>query len=147
MEGVNPINEYNKNTILFLSNRSRHSYSASHILDTKCKDSFSLLVNNPLSREKKFSSFFGKERNDKNVVALIRLKHFLSKYWKQRKNVVIDFFQKNNIYGNFFYKDKHLYNFENFINDNVFDDKNGTECFIETRYSMIEILKGISIYY
>ena len=144
MEGVNPINEYKKNTTKFLSKKPKHSYSTSHILDTKGKDSLPLLINSPLSLEKKFSSFSQKERNDKNVAALIRLKHFLSMHWKQRKDVVIEFFQKNNIYGNFFYKDKHLYNFANFINDNVFDDKNRTECFIETRYPMIEIiLKGI----
>ena len=144
MNEVNPAYEYNKNSTLFLSKRPKHSYSTSHILDTKNKDSFPLLINSPLNIEKKFSSFSEKERNDKNIAALIKLKHFLSMYWKQRKDIVIEFFQKNNIYGNFFYKDKHLYNFANFINDNVFDDKNGTKCFIETRYPMIEIvLKGI----
>ena len=141
---VNSIYEYNKNSTIFLSKRPKHSYSTSHILDTKNKDSFPLLINSPLNIEKKFSSLSEKERNDKNVASLIRLKHFLTMYWKQRKDIVVEFFQKNNIYGNFFYKDKHLYNFANFVNDNVFDDKNGTKCYIETRYPMIEIvLKGI----
>ena len=145
MRESNPINEYNKNSSLFLSKRPKHSYSTSHILDSKNKDSFPMLINSPLNYEKKFSSFSEKERNEKNVSALIKLKHYLSMYWKQRKEIISEFFKKNNIYGNFFYKDKHLFNFSNFINDNVFDDKHGTKCSIETRYPMIEIvLKGIN---
>ena len=145
MRQVNPLNDYNKNSTIFSSKKTKHSYSTSHILDSKGKDSFPILINSPLNIEKKFSSRSEKERNDKNVSALIRLKHYLTLYWKQRKEVIIEFFQKNNIYGNFFYKEKHLYNFANFINENVFDDKNGTKCNIETRYPMIEIvLKGIN---
>lgn len=145
MRQVNPLNDYNKNSTIFSSKKTKHSYSTSHILDSKGKDSFPILINSPLNIEKKFSSRSEKERNDKNVSALIRLKHYLTLYWKQRKEIIIEFFQKNNIYGNFFYKEKHLYNFANFINENVFDDKNGTKCNIETRYPMIEIvLKGIN---
>ena len=145
MREANPLNDYNKNSTIFSSKKTKHSYSTSHILDSKGKDSFPILINSPLNIEKKFSSRSEKERNDKNVSALIRLKHYLTLYWKQRKEVIIEFFQKNNIYGNFFYKEKHLYNFANFINENVFDDKNGTKCNIETRYPMIEIvLKGIN---
>lgn len=145
MRQVNPLNDYNKNSTIFSSKKTKHSYSTSHILDSKGKDSFPIIINSPLNIEKKFSSRSEKERNDKNVSALIRLKHYLTIYWKQRKEIIIEFFQKNNIYGNFFYKEKHLYNFANFINENVFDDKNGTKCNIETRYPMIEIvLKGIN---
>ena len=143
-KGLNYINEYNKNLTNITSKRHKHSFSTSHYMDTKSQDSFPLLINNPLNLEKKFNSLSEKERDDKNISALIKLKHFLSMRWNQRKDIVKEFFEKNNIYEDSFYEDEHLYNFANFINFNVFDDKNGTKCNIETRYPMIDIIsKGI----
>ena len=138
------LNEYDKNTLSFISKRVKHSYSTSHILEKKNQNEFPILINSPLSYEKKFSSHSEKERNDKNISALIKLKHFLNLYWKQRKDIIEEFFQKNNIYGSYFYEEKCLYNFANYINDNIYTDITGTKCNIETRFPMLEIiLKGI----
>ena len=140
----NTIQEYNKNSSTISSKRLKHSYSTSHFMDAKSQDSLPILMNSPLNLEKKFNSLSEKERDDKNIAALIKLKHILSMHWKERKDIVKEFFEKNNIYEDYFYKDKHLYNFANFINYNIFNDKKGTKCYIETRYPMNEIiLKGI----
>ena len=144
MKGINPIYEYDKNSVIILPKKGKHSYSQSHILDMKNKDSFPLLMNSPLNYEKKFVSCSQRERNEKNLAALFKLKHYLSLYWKQRKEIISEFFQKNNIYQEIFYEEKNLYNFANFINDNVVDDKKGIKCTIETRIPMPEIiLRGI----
>ena len=144
MKGINPIYEYDKNSVILLPKKGKYSYSMSHILDMKNKDSFPLLMNSPLNYEKKFVSYSQRERNEKNLAALFKLKHFLSLYWKQRKEIISEFFQKNNIYQEVFYEEKNLYNFANFIKDNVIDDKKGIKCTIETRIPMPEIiLRGI----
>ena len=142
---VVPMYECDKANTIFLSKKGKHSFSTSHILDRKKIDSFPMVINSPLNYQKEFISCSQKERDEKNSAALVKLKHYLSMYWKQRKEIISEFFQKNNLYQNFFYIEKHLYNFANYINDNVFDDEKGTKCLIETRYPMIEIiLKGIN---
>jgi hypothetical protein len=79
------------------------------------------------------------------VATLIKLKHYLTLYWKQRKDVITEFFQRNKIYAADFYEEKNLYNFANYINDNVFYDEKGTKCNIETRVPLINIIiKGIN---
>ena len=144
IKGASSIDELGKEYISFSSKKMKHSYSTSHILDKRNQNEYPILINNPLSYEKKFSSHSEKERNDKNMSALIKLKHFLNLYWKKRKEIVEEFFQKNNIYGDLFYREKNLYNFANYINDNIYDDISGTKVNIETRFPMIEIiLKGI----
>ena len=144
MKGINPIYEYDSNSVIILPKKGKYSFSTSHILDMKNKDFFPLLMNSPLNYEKKFVSNSQRERNEKNTAALFKLKHYLSMYWKQRKEIITEFFQKNNIYQDIFFKEKLLYNFANYINDNVIDDKKGIKCTIETRVPMIEIiLRGI----
>ena len=144
-KGINQINEFDKNSISFFSKRPKHSFSMSHILDKKNSDIIPLTLNSPLNLDKKFISFSQKERNEKNVATLIKLKHYLTLYWKQRKDVMTEFFQRNKIYAADFYEEKNLYNFANYINDNVFDDEKGTKCNIETRVPLINIIiKGIN---
>ena len=142
----NPLNINNRNNNrTFLSKRQKQSHSMSHILDQKYFDSIPLTINSPLNIDKKFISFSQKERNEKNVINLMKLKHYLKLYWKQRKNIVTEFFQRNKIYYESFYEEKNLYNFANYINDNVFDDEKRIKCKIETRVPMIDIIiKGIN---
>ena len=129
-----------------LNKKMKHSYSTSHILDKKNSGDFPLLLSTPSSYIKKFSSYSEKERNEKNILALLKLKHFLNLYWKKRKEIIKEFFDKYNMKESFFYKDNHLDNFANYINDNVSNDNNlnDNNCNIETRLPMIDIiLKGI----
>ena len=126
--------------------KMKHSFSTSHILDKKNSGDFPLLLSTPSSYIKKFSSYSEKERNEKNILALLRLKHFLSMYWKKRKDIIKEFFDKYNLNEPLFYKDNYLDNFANYINDNVNNDNNlnNNICNIETRLPMIDIiLKGI----
>ena len=126
--------------------RMKHSYSTSNILDKKNSGDFPLLLNTPMTYIKKFSSFSEKERNEKNILALLKLKHFLSMYWKQRKEIVKEFFNKFNVNDPILYKDINLDNFANYINDNINEDNdlNENNNDIETRLPMIDIiLKGI----
>ena len=142
----NPLNVNNRNNNKsFLSKRPKQSYSMSHILDQKNFDSIPLTINSPLNLDKKFISFSQKERNERNVITLMKLKHYLKLYWKQRKDIVTEFFQRSKIYDKNFYEEKNLYNFANYINDKVFDDEKGIKCKIETRMPMIDIImKGIN---
>ena len=126
--------------------RVKHSYSTSNILDKKSSGDFPLLLSTPISYIKKFSSFSEKERNEKNILALLKLKHFLNMYWKKRKEIIKEFFNKFNINDPMCYKDSNLDNFANYINDNIKDDNdlNGFNYAIETRLPMIDIImKGI----
>ena len=143
--GKNPINIYNTSNISFLSKRPKQSYSMSHILDKRNLGSIPFTINSPLNIDKKFISFSQKERNERNVITLIKLKHYLKLYWNKRKDIITEFFQRNKIYDKSFYEEKNLYNFANYINDNVFDDEKGTKCKIETRVPMVNIImKGIN---
>ena len=129
-----------------LKRKMKHSFSTSHILDKKNWGDFPLLLSTPSSYIKKFSSYSEKERNEKNILALLKLKHFLSMYWKQRKDIIKEFFDKYNINEPLFYKDNYLDNFANYINDNVTNNNNlnDNNCNIETRLPMVDIiLKGI----
>ena len=126
--------------------KMKHSYSTSNILDKKNSGDFPLLLSAPISYIKKFSSFSEKERNEKNILALLKLKHFLNMYWKKRKEIIKEFFNKFNINDPICYKDSNLDNFANYINDNINDDNdlNGYNYAIETRLPMADIImKGI----
>ena len=143
---LNPINENRYYYTTHMNKKMKQSYSTSNILDKKNSGDFPLLLSTPISYIKKFSSFSEKERNEKNFLALLRLKHFLSMFWKKRKEIVKEFFNKFNIKEPFFYKVNNLDNFANYINDNINDDNdlNQNNSNIETRLPMIEIiLKGI----
>ena len=150
MIGTGYLNGPKSNSVyenLYNTNRKmKQSYSTSNILDKKNSGDFPLLLSTPASYIKKFSSYSEKERNEKNILALLKLKHFLSIYWKKRKEIVKEFFSKYNINESFFYKDINLDNFANYVNDNVNDnnDLNNNICDIETRLPMIDIImKGI----
>jgi hypothetical protein len=143
---LNPINENRYYYTTHMNKKMKQSYSTSNILDKKNSGDFPLLLSTPISYIKKFSSFSEKERNEKNFLALLRLKHFLSMFWKKRKEIVKEFFNKFNIKETFFYKVNNLDNLANYINDNINDDNdlNQNNSNIETRLPMIEIiLKGI----
>ena len=124
------------------SNNKRHfQRSTNHILDKKNHGDFPLLLSSPLSYVKKFNSYSEKERNEKNILSLLKLRHFLNIYWRERKELVKEFFDKFNLKEPFFYEDNHLDNFAHFVKDNV-DQNNNVH--IETRYPMSDIaLKGI----
>ena len=145
----NNLNSVNENRYYYtthMNKKMKQSYSTSNILDKKNSGDFPLLLSTPISYIKKFSSFSEKERNEKNFLALLRLKHFLSMFWKKRKEIVKEFFNKFNIKEPFFYKVNNLDNFANYINDNINDDNdlNQNNSNIETRLPMIDIiLKGI----
>ena len=143
-DNINYIKErtyYNNN----FGKKLKHTYSTTHLLDKKNQGDFPLLLNAPISYIKKFSSFSEKERNEKNILALLKLKHFLNIYWKDRKELVKEFFDKYNLNEEFFYEENHLENFAHFVNDNVNNNnKDLNICSIETRLPMIDIiLKGI----
>ena len=124
----------------------KHSYSTSHILDKRTLGDFPLLLSTPSSYEKKFSSFSEKERNEKNILALLKLKHFLNLYWKQRRELVKEFFDKYNINELYLYQENYLDNFAHYVNDHVNNGNNLNEnlCDIETRLPMIDIIvKGV----
>ena len=129
-----------------ISKKMKHSYSTSNILDKKNSGDFPLLLNAPITYIKKFSSYSEKERNEKNILALLKLKHFLNMYWKQRKEIVKEFFNKYNLNDPLLFKDINLDHFANYVNDNISDDNDISEnnCDIETRLPMIDIInKGI----
>ncbi len=122
------------------------NFSTSHILDKKKAGDFPLLLSVPSSYSKKFSSFSEKMRNEKNILTLFKLKHFLNIYWPQRREIVKEFFIKININEPECYKENRLDNFAHYIYDNINDDMNLNDynCDIETRLSMLDIvLKGI----
>lgn len=126
--------------------KMKNSYSTSHILDKKNTGDFPLLLSTPSSYVKKYSSYSEKERDEKNILSLLKLKYFLNIYWKERKEIIKEFFDKFNMNEPLFYKDNHLDNFANYINDNVSNDVNfnNNYCNIETRLPMIDIIsKGI----
>ena len=140
----NIINEKRLYTVL--DKKKKHSYSTSNILDKKNTGDFPLLLSIPSSYIKKFSSCSEKKRNENNLFALFKLKHFLTLYWKQRREIVKEFFDKFNINDSLFYKDSHLDNFANYVNDNIINDNNLNKynCNIETRLPMLDIItKGI----
>ena len=129
-----------------LTKRMNHSHSTSHILDKKTLGGFPLLLSTPTSYEKKFSSLSEKERNEKNILALLKLKRFLNLYWKQRRELVKEFFDKYNINELYLYQDNYLDNFAHYVNDHVNNGNNLNEnsCDIETRLPMIDIIvKGV----
>ena len=137
---------YDNQYYTHFNKKMKNSYSTSNILDKKNSGDFPLLLSSPISYIKKFSSCSEKERNEKNFIALLKLKHFLNMFWKRRTEIVKEFFNKFNLKEDFFYKEINLDNFANFINDNIKDDNdlNQSNCFIETRLPMINIiLKGI----
>ena len=78
--------EYDRRYYTGLTKKMKHSYSTSHILDKRTLGDFPLLLSTPSSYEKKFSSFSEKERNEKNILALLKLKHFLNQVKKKVKN-------------------------------------------------------------
>lgn len=125
------------------SNKKRHfPHSTNHILDKKNQGDFPLLLSSPLTYVKKFNSYSEKERNEKNILSLLKLRHFLNIYWRERKEIIKEFFDKYNINESFYYEDNHLDNFAHFIKDNVDNINNNVN--IETRFPMTEIiLKGI----
>lgn len=132
-----------KEKTFYNSNRKKHfPHSTNHILDKKNQGDFPLLLSSPLSYVKKFNSYSEKERNEKNILSLLKLRHFLNFYWKERKELIKEFFDKYNLNESFFYEDNHLDNFAHFVKDNV--DHNNNIVLIETRYPMTDIaLKGI----
>ena len=124
-------------------NKKKHfPYATYHILDKKNEGDFPLLLSAPISYVKKFNSFSEKERNEKNILSLLKLRHFLNNYWQERKEIIKEFFEKYNSNDSFLYEDNNLDNFAHFVKDNV-DQKNNS-IHIETRLPMTEIiLKGI----
>ena len=129
---------YNNNS----NKKKNFPHSTNYILDKKNKGDFPLLLSSPLSYAKNFNSYSEKERNEKNILSLLKLRHFLSIYWPERKELVKEFFDKYNLNESFFYEDNNLDNFAHFVKDNV--DHNNNNVYIETRYPMTEIvLKGI----
>lgn len=138
--------EYDRRYYTGLTKKMKHSYSTSHILDKRTLGDFPLLLSTPSSYEKKFSSFSEKERNEKNILALLKLKHFLNLYWKQRRELVKEFFDKYNINELYLYQENYLDNFAHYVNDHVNNGNNLNEnlCDIETRLPMIDIIvKGV----
>ena len=125
------------------SNKKKHfPHSTNHILDKKNQGDFPLLLSSPLSYVKKFNSYSEKERNERNILSLLKLRHFLNIYWRERKELVKELFYKFNLNEPFFYEDNHLDNFAHFVKDNI--DINNNNVHIETRYPMSDIaLKGI----
>ena len=122
----------------------KNSNSKSHILEKKFFGDFPLLLNTPNSYRKKFSSFSEKERNKKNLLALIKLKHFLKLYWSKRIEIIKEFFDKCNINEPYLYQEENLENFANYINDNIINNENNfceNNGNIETRIPMIDIIK------
>jgi hypothetical protein len=121
----------------------KYSNSTCHILEKKIFGDFPLLLNSSNSYRKKFSSFSEKERNEKNLLALIKLKQYLKLYWKQRIEIIKEFFDKYNVNEPDLYQKEYLNNFSNYINDHISNDnylyeRNWT---IETRVPMIDIIK------
>jgi hypothetical protein len=140
----NSINE--KRTFVGLDKKIKNSFSSSHILDKKKAGDFPLLLSVPSSYLKKFSSCSEKMRNEKNILTLFKLKHFLNLYWPQKREIIKEFFIKMNINEPEFYKGNNLDNFAHYINDNINNDGNLNDynCDIETRISMHDIIsKGI----
>ena len=141
-------NKGNNNSVstmvnFYSSNKKKHfPYATNHILEKKNDGDFPLLLSAPISYVKKFNSFSEKERNEKNILSLLKLRHFLNNYWQERKEIIKEFFEKYNSNDSFLYEDNNLDNFAHFVKDNV-DQKNNS-IHIETRLPMTEIiLKGI----
>jgi hypothetical protein len=101
-------------------------------------------LNAPVTFVKNFKSNSEKERDEKNSLALFRLRDFLDIYWDKRIDLIMEFFSSYQIYGEEYYKNESLENFANFIYDNINKDTNVTKGLIETRIPMKEIIdKGI----
>ena len=140
----NSINE--KRIFVGVDKKIKNSFSSSHILDKKKAGDFPLLLSVPSSYLKNFSSCSEKMRNEKNILTLFKLKHFLNLYWPQKREIIKEFFIKININEPEFYKGNNLDNFAHYINDHINNDGNLNDynCDIETRLSMHDIIsKGI----
>ena len=116
----------------------------SNILQRKSHGEIPIFLNAPVTFVKNFKSNSEKERDEKNSLALFRLRDFLDIYWDKRIDLIMEFFSSYQIYGEEYYKNKSLENFAHFIYDNINKDTNVTKGLIETRIPMKEIIdKGI----
>lgn len=124
-----------------IDNKNLKQVSASeYVLGKKTADDFPLLLNTPFSSDKNYNSFSEKERNEKNILALLKLKHFLETYWKQRKGIIVDFFNKHCVREEIFFNNICLENFANYIMDNINNPRNKDVINIETRIPMLGII-------
>ena len=116
----------------------------SNIINRKDLDNIPLIINSPVTFIKNFKSYSEKERDEKNSIALLKLRNVLDKNWENRLEYVKEFFIINQINDNEYYNNKYLENFAHFIHDNIDKDTNMMKGIIETRIPMKEIInKGI----
>ena len=137
------INLYTDRISSRFNSKIKYSNSTCYILEKKIFGDFPLLLHSPNSYRKIFSSFSEKERNEKNLLALIKLKQYLKLYWKQRIEIIKEFFDKYNVNEPDLYRREYLNNFSNYINDNISNDNYllDRNWKIETRVPMIDIIK------
>lgn len=93
--------------------------STSNILHRKQFGDMPIIINAPITFYKNFKSNSEKERNQRNSLALIKLRDFLERSWNERHKIVADFFNSFQLKEDKFYYIKHLDNFANFICDNI----------------------------
>ena len=127
--------DYNK--FKYFSNTPR---PISSILQRNKHGNMPIFINMPITYIKNYKNLSEKERDEKNILELSRLKNFLEIYWKQRKNIITEFFDKNSINNKEYYNDDNLENFSNFIYDNVSNYITNCSNYIDTRKTMKEII-------
>ena len=127
-----------KNNFKLLKNPPR---CISNIINRKDLDNIPLIINSPVTFIKNFKSNSEKERDEKNSLALLKLRNVLDKNWENRLEYVKEFFLINQIKDNEYYNNICLENFSHFIHDNIDKDTNMMKGIIETRIPMKEIIK------
>ena len=127
-----------KNNFKLIKNPPR---CISNIINRKDLDNIPLIINSPVTFIKNFKSNSEKERDEKNSLALLKLRNVLDKNWENRLEYVKEFFLINQIKDNEYYNNIYLENFSHFIHDNIDKDTNMMKGIIETRIPMKEIIK------
>lgn len=129
----------NSKKLKFFSNNS--SRSISNIFRRQKHDNLPIFANIPVIYSKNCKSLSERERDEKNTSKLSKLKYFLTIYWKQRKNIITEFFDKNLIYNIEYYNKDNLENFAHYIFDNVSNNITNCSKNIDTKKTMKEIIE------
>ena len=134
-------NKKNKNTNNIKYNLLNHPRSVKNLLNQKNQDKIPMLLNTPVTFVKNFKSNSEKERDERNSIAILKLRNFLDKNWDKRLDYVREFFVLNKINDNEYYNNVSLENFAHFIHDNIDNDTNMLKGILETRIPMKQIIK------